>query len=142
MEQSAGREMLLGTGVAATSLCNSYSGSSCAATVFVLHRRPVAGTSGMCDSCTVLVRDAPPHCTLPSPQEQGKPHVHPNILMDFINNKMNKTELVQGAIFDLLFSQCDRHQQNIFLEETGKVWLIDNDQVGCWSWKVKGTQKQ
>lgn len=96
----------------------------------------------------VCVAHAPYQCTLPHPtapsypQEQGKPHLHPNILMDFMNNKMNKTELVQGAIFDLLFSQCDRHQQNIFLEETGKVWLIDNDQVGGGARKIKGTQQQ
>jgi hypothetical protein len=31
----------------------------------------------------------------------------------------------------LFFSQCDRHPQNYFLNEHGKLWAIDNDQVWC-----------
>eukprot|EP00198_Chlamydomonas_reinhardtii_P002127 XP_001691463.1 predicted protein [Chlamydomonas reinhardtii] len=61
-------------------------------------------------------------------QEAGKPPLQPEVLIHLLAKKINHQELVQGAIFDLLFSQCDRHQQNIFLTETGKFWLIDNDQ--------------
>jgi hypothetical protein len=64
-------------------------------------------------------------------QEAGKPPLRPELLIEMLSQRINHHELVQGAIFDLLFSQCDRHQQNIFLTETGKFWLIDNDQVGA-----------
>ena len=37
--------------------------------------------------------------------------------------------MAMAAIFDLLFSQCDRHQQNIFFTEDGNMKIIDNDQV-------------
>ena len=63
------------------------------------------------------------------PQEAGKPPLKPEMLIEMLSKRINPHELVQGAIFDLLFSQCDRHQQNIFLTEEGKFWLIDNDQV-------------
>jgi hypothetical protein len=33
-------------------------------------------------------------------------------------------------VFDLLFSQCDRHGQNLYLKPDGAIVLIDNDQVG------------
>jgi hypothetical protein len=34
-----------------------------------------------------------------------------------------------AAVFDLLFSQCDRHGQNLYLRPDGSLVLIDNDQV-------------
>lgn len=39
-------------------------------------------------------------------------------------------QVVMAAIFDLLFSQCDRHGQNLYLKPDGSLVLIDNDQVG------------
>jgi hypothetical protein len=39
------------------------------------------------------------------------------------------TQVVMAAIFDLLFSQCDRHGQNLYLKPDGSLVLIDNDQV-------------
>ncbi len=51
------------------------------------------------------------------------------MLLDLLTRKVNRTELLMVAVFDVLTSQCDRHQQNLFLTETGKVWAIDNDQV-------------
>ncbi|GFR52103.1 hypothetical protein Agub_g14616, partial [Astrephomene gubernaculifera] len=71
-------------------------------------------------------------------QEAGKPPLQPELLVELLSKRINHHELVQGAIFDLLFSQCDRHQQNIFLTETGKFWLIDNDQVYATAWRRCG----
>ncbi|KAG2449982.1 hypothetical protein HYH02_000086 [Chlamydomonas schloesseri] len=71
-------------------------------------------------------------------QEAGKPPLQPEVLIHLLAKKVNHAELVQGAIFDLLFSQCDRHQQNIFLTESGKFWLIDNDQVYATAWRRCG----
>lgn len=41
--------------------------------------------------------------------------------------RMQPQQLVKGAIFDLLTGQCDRHAQNIFLSEDGRLRLIDNE---------------
>lgn len=38
-------------------------------------------------------------------------------------------QVMLAAIFDLLFSQCDRHGQNLYLQPDGSLVLIDNDQV-------------
>lgn len=32
-------------------------------------------------------------------------------VLDLLHNKLNKTQVVRAAIFDLLTSQCDRHAQ-------------------------------
>lgn len=48
--------------------------------------------------------------------------------MELMNN-MNGTRVVQAAMLDLLTSQCDRHSQNVFMDEHGKLTLIDNQQV-------------
>jgi len=53
----------------------------------------------------------------------------PDVMLDLFQNKLNHTELQQAALFDLFTSQCDRHQQNYFVNEHGKLWAIDNDQV-------------
>jgi hypothetical protein len=37
-----------------------------------------------------------------------------------LNNRLNGTRVVRGAIFDLLTSQCDRHAQNVFLQVSGR----------------------
>lgn len=39
-------------------------------------------------------------------------------------------QVLMASIFDLLFSQCDRHGQNLYLKPDGSLVLIDNDQVG------------
>jgi len=56
---------------------------------------------------------------------------------------------VLAAVFDLLFSQCDRHGQNLYLTPDGGVSLIDNDQCFGSGWRpcgadslfLPGTQK-
>jgi predicted unusual protein kinase regulating ubiquinone biosynthesis (AarF/ABC1/UbiB family) len=40
-------------------------------------------------------------------------------------------QVILAAVFDLLFSQCDRHGQNLYLKPDGAIVLIDNDQVGA-----------
>lgn len=75
------------------------------------------------------------------------PHSH---VLDIFHNKLNKTQVIRGAIFDLLTSQCDRHAQNIFVNEAGQIKLIDNEAALQSSWKncgfnsilVPTTQKQ
>ncbi|GMH39567.1 hypothetical protein BSKO_07465 [Bryopsis sp. KO-2023] len=41
--------------------------------------------------------------------------------------KANSTQVTNIALFDLLTSQCDRHSQNIFIDGSGQLTLIDND---------------
>lgn len=41
----------------------------------------------------------------------GNPAMHPNQLLDFMSHKVNKTQVVLAAMFDLMTSQCDRHAQ-------------------------------
>mmetsp|Transcript_5477 Transcript_5477/g.12120 ORF Transcript_5477/g.12120 Transcript_5477/m.12120 type:complete len:525 (+) Transcript_5477:133-1707(+) len=74
----------------------------------------------------------------------------PPVILDLMHNKLNKTQVVRAAIFDLLTSQCDRHAQNIFINEQGQIRLIDNEAALQNSWKSCGfdsilvptTQKQ
>ncbi|KAG2485806.1 hypothetical protein HYH03_015517 [Edaphochlamys debaryana] len=47
--------------------------------------------------------------------------------IEIMNNKLNRTRVIHAAIFDLLTSQCDRHAQNIFIQEDGNIRLIDHD---------------
>ena len=56
----------------------------------------------------------------------GNPMMHPNQLLDILH-ALNKTHIIMSAIFDLLTSQCDRHAQNLFIDEDGSVRLIDNE---------------
>ncbi|KAJ9522716.1 hypothetical protein QJQ45_019883, partial [Haematococcus lacustris] len=70
--------------------------------------------------------------------EAGKPPTPPQLILDLFTNRLNHTEVKMAALFDLLFSQCDRHQQNIFLTEKGKLWVIDNDQVHTTAWRRCG----
>jgi len=71
-------------------------------------------------------------------QEFGRPPIKPELVIDLFTNRVNHTELRLAAIFDVLFSQCDRHQQNIFLTESGQLRLIDNDQVYATAWRKCG----
>ncbi|GIL86967.1 hypothetical protein Vretifemale_15166 [Volvox reticuliferus] len=71
-------------------------------------------------------------------------------IADMFNNRLNKTRVVRAAIFDLLTSQCDRHAQNLFLQEDGNLKLIDNESCLQHMWRncgfdsvlVPTTQKQ
>lgn len=59
----------------------------------------------------------------------GNPMMHPNELLDILHNKLNHTQAVRGAIFDLLTSQNDRHAQNLFINADGSLRLIDNERA-------------
>lgn len=41
-------------------------------------------------------------------------------------------------MFDLLTAQCDRHAENVFVDEGGRLTLIDNDQMLGDSWRTCG----
>eukprot|EP00798_Chlamydomonas_sp_ICE-L_P026263 gene26263-17365_t len=49
--------------------------------------------------------------------------------MDLLQVKLNKTRVVEVALMDLLTSQCDRHSQNVFINEHGNIKVIDNLQA-------------
>mmetsp|Transcript_38673 Transcript_38673/g.122870 ORF Transcript_38673/g.122870 Transcript_38673/m.122870 type:complete len:226 (-) Transcript_38673:382-1059(-) len=49
--------------------------------------------------------------------------------------KINSEDIRNIAIHDLLFSEGDRHDANVFVDETGKLTLIDNDQALGWSYR-------
>eukprot|EP00210_Caulerpa_lentillifera_P006550 g6255.t1 len=59
----------------------------------------------------------------------------PQKFEDFLNNKINSTEIKMAAILDLLSFQGDRHAKNIFVDETGHLTLIDMDQVWGHAWR-------
>lgn len=69
-------------------------------------------------------------------QEAGNPKSSPEFVLDLFTNRINHTAIKLAAIFDVMTSQCDRHQQNIFMNEHGKVWAIDNDQVSGTAWRT------
>jgi hypothetical protein len=70
-------------------------------------------------------------------------------IQSLLGDKLNQTRVVRAAIFDLLTSQCDRHAQNVFINENGKITLIDNLQAMKFNWEkcstdsifLPGTQK-
>ncbi|KAG1662707.1 hypothetical protein FOA52_014572 [Chlamydomonas sp. UWO 241] len=71
-------------------------------------------------------------------------------MLDLFNRRLNGTRIVRAAIWDLLTSQCDRHAQNVFMDEGGQLTLIDNEVALQSQWKTCGfnsilvptTQKQ
>ncbi|KAG1662705.1 hypothetical protein FOA52_014570 [Chlamydomonas sp. UWO 241] len=82
---------------------------------------------------------------------KGTPtRVPEDAMLDLFHSRLNKTQVVRAAIFDLLTSQCDRHAQNIFINEAGQLMLIDNEAALQSNWKncgfnsilVPTTQKQ
>nr|BAF46293.1 hypothetical protein [Chlamydomonas reinhardtii] len=66
----------------------------------------------------------------------GNPMMHPDDLLDILHNRVNHTQTVRAALFDLLTSQNDRHAQNIFINGDGSIRLIDNSapslRTGTW----------
>mmetsp|Transcript_3357 Transcript_3357/g.7341 ORF Transcript_3357/g.7341 Transcript_3357/m.7341 type:complete len:538 (+) Transcript_3357:145-1758(+) len=55
-------------------------------------------------------------------------------IMELLQAKLNKTRVVRAAMYDLLTSQCDRHAQNVFINEHGNIRLIDNLQALKFNW--------
>lgn len=55
------------------------------------------------------------------------PQVPRDVMADFLNSRLNKSQVPLAAVFDLLTMQCDRHQQNILVDESGNLHLIDNE---------------
>ena len=43
--------------------------------------------------------------------------------------KLNSTEIILGALYDLLFSQADRHADNLLIDDEHHISLIDNDKA-------------
>lgn len=59
----------------------------------------------------------------------GAPPPAPGELLNLLQRRVNSSDVVLAAIFDLLTSQCDRHGQNVYVSESGRLALIDNDQA-------------
>ncbi|GAX84742.1 hypothetical protein CEUSTIGMA_g12164.t1 [Chlamydomonas eustigma] len=51
------------------------------------------------------------------------------LTMSLLQSKLNRTQVMLGAIWDLLTAQCDRHSENIFIDSNGNLQFIDNDKA-------------
>uniref|UniRef100_A0A6S8IGF5 PI3K/PI4K catalytic domain-containing protein n=4 Tax=Dunaliella tertiolecta TaxID=3047 RepID=A0A6S8IGF5_DUNTE len=45
-----------------------------------------------------------------------------------LHKRLNKTQVILGALFDVLTSQSDRHSKNVLILEDGQLRLIDNEE--------------
>ncbi|KAG1676217.1 hypothetical protein FOA52_006434 [Chlamydomonas sp. UWO 241] len=53
----------------------------------------------------------------------------PGLAMRLLQEKLNRTRVQAAAVFDLLTSQCDRHPDNVFVDDRGNIQVIDNDKA-------------
>eukprot|EP00798_Chlamydomonas_sp_ICE-L_P002978 gene2978-12987_t len=54
-----------------------------------------------------------------------------NTTMDLLQVKLNKTRVVEVALMDLLTSQCDKHSQNVFINEHGNIKAMHFSWTQC-----------
>jgi hypothetical protein len=52
---------------------------------------------------------------------------------------MKSEDVTLAAIWDLLTMQCDRHGQNVYIDEFGHLTLIDLDQSFGDGWRICGS---
>jgi len=79
----------------------------------------------------------------------GRRDLVETLILKLLQENLNTSLVIQAAIYDLLFAQCDRHAQNVFIDESGKIKLIDNLQTLRYNWEhcaqdsifLPGTQK-
>ncbi|GMH38170.1 hypothetical protein BSKO_06054 [Bryopsis sp. KO-2023] len=57
---------------------------------------------------------------------------------DLLSNHINSTEVAMVAALDVLISQCDRHDENVFFSDTGKMSIIDHDSSLGQNWRPCG----
>lgn len=53
---------------------------------------------------------------------------------------MRSEDVIGAAIFDLLFSVCDRHASNVMIDEESRISLIDHDMLtmnDTWRYVIK-----
>jgi hypothetical protein len=79
-----------------------------------------------------------PGVSLENIARMGKPAMNRTVLLDLFTNRINRTQVKMGAIFDTLFSQCDRNPQNMFMDDQGNIAYIDNDQAHATAWRDCG----
>lgn len=58
--------------------------------------------------------------------------------MQVVLCRLDSKHVVLSALWDLLTMQCDRHGQNVYLDETAKLTLIDLDQALGDAWRICG----
>lgn len=51
------------------------------------------------------------------------------LALRLFQQNLNKTQVLLGAIWDVLTAQCDRHSENIFVDDSGSIQYIDNDKA-------------
>ena len=51
------------------------------------------------------------------------------LIYDLLHTKLNRSQIVEAAVWDLLVAQCDRHIGNIFINLDGNIQLIDHDKA-------------
>lgn len=59
----------------------------------------------------------------------------PHRLRHGVLSALDNKKVLRGALFDVLFGQCDRHGQNIFVTGDGEMTFIDNDQAYGEGWR-------
>ena len=69
---------------------------------------------------------------------RGRPPPAPGAVVDLLQRRVNSSDVVAAAVFDLLTSQCDRHGENVFVSAAGRLALIDSDQAYGSSWRACG----
>jgi hypothetical protein len=52
--------------------------------------------------------------------------------------RVSSDDVVLAALWDLLTMQCDRHGQNVYVDDSGRLTLIDLDQALGDAWRVCG----
>ncbi|MEW5298305.1 MAG: hypothetical protein WDW36_001445 [Sanguina aurantia] len=55
-------------------------------------------------------------------------HTH-SLMLDLLTHQLNQTQVVAQTVMDLLTAQCDRHAENIFVDQHGGLQFIDNDRA-------------
>ena len=51
------------------------------------------------------------------------------LALRLFQQNLNRTQVMLGAIWDVFTAQCDRHSENIFVDDAGQVQYIDNDKA-------------
>ena len=59
----------------------------------------------------------------------------PHKLRHSVVNAIDSRKVIRAVLFDVLFGQCDRHGQNIFVTDEGDMTFIDNDQAFGRGWR-------
>jgi len=54
---------------------------------------------------------------------------HWRLAIDLLQERLNRTAVAAAALWDVLTAQCDRHAENVFIDDAGDIQVIDNDKA-------------